>query len=246
MEFKCVDCNYVTTREDNYKRHQKSTRHIAKTKDTYNDSLVTVADVNVKTDTCDNADDCVKESVKMHSCFKCAKQYKGIKYLKNHEKKCNGLDVLTCPKCLKSFPSKSCKSHHIKRNTCKPKRNTTDYYNTYVVQQSGSVSTPIYSYIYILYEREFLDKREPIYKIGKTRQTNFKRFNSYPKGSVIELFTHCKDCDSIETALINRFKTLFEHMTNVGNEYFKGDITDMIDVVNTYVVKINRGWKGDQ
>lgn len=183
------------------------------------------------------------EIIKMYSCAKCAKQYKGLKSLIGHEKKCKGISILTCPICMKTFSSTSNKSKHCSLKTCKPKYNMNHYYNTYIVQQSGNVCKPIYSFIYILLEREFLDKREPIYKIGKTRQPNFKRFNSYPKGSVLELFTHCKDCDIVETVLINRFKTLFEPMKNIGNEYFKGDLTDMIDVALTNIVKINKGWK---
>ena len=40
-------------------------------------------------------------------------------------------------------------------------------------------------YIYLLQEREFFRKKENVYKIGKTKQLNYKRFNSYPKGSIL-------------------------------------------------------------
>ena len=40
-------------------------------------------------------------------------------------------------------------------------------------------------YIYLLQEREFIKTKEPIYKIGKTKQVNNKRFGQYPKGSVL-------------------------------------------------------------
>ena len=34
---------------------------------------------------------------------------------------CNGVDDLTCPRCMISFSSRQAKSNHIKRNNCKPK-----------------------------------------------------------------------------------------------------------------------------
>jgi len=43
-------------------------------------------------------------------------------------------------------------------------------------------------YLYILREREFLNLRNPIYKIGKTRQEPNSRLSGYPKGSEIYAF----------------------------------------------------------
>jgi hypothetical protein len=54
-------------------------------------------------------------------CNKCNKIYKSNRYLIEHEKKCNGIDELTCPTCMKSFTSKQGKSNHIKRNSCNPR-----------------------------------------------------------------------------------------------------------------------------
>ena len=45
-------------------------------------------------------------------------------FLKNftlHEEKCIGVDILSCPKCMKHFTNYSNKSKHIRRNTCKAK-----------------------------------------------------------------------------------------------------------------------------
>jgi len=38
-------------------------------------------------------------------------------------------------------------------------------------------------YIYLIHEREFIQSEKKIYKFGKTRQLNFKRFAQYPKDS---------------------------------------------------------------
>ena len=55
------------------------------------------------------------------NCKKCNKKYKTKKYLLNHEEKCNGLNILTCPKCMFTFSSKNSKSNHMKKNNCKAK-----------------------------------------------------------------------------------------------------------------------------
>jgi len=52
-------------------------------------------------------------------CKKCNKVYKTLKHLYNHEKVCNKVDNLTCPRCMFSFTTKQAKSRHIKANKCK-------------------------------------------------------------------------------------------------------------------------------
>ena len=54
-------------------------------------------------------------------CTKCSKIYKTKKSLINHEKKCIGINSLTCPRCMKLFTSYGNKSRHIKTNNCKAK-----------------------------------------------------------------------------------------------------------------------------
>ena len=64
-----------------------------------------------------------EENVKqtIYQCKKCNKNYKTKKYLIEHEKICNGINILTCPKCMFTFSSRSSKSAHIKKNKCKAK-----------------------------------------------------------------------------------------------------------------------------
>jgi hypothetical protein len=42
-------------------------------------------------------------------------------------------------------------------------------------------------YIYLIKEREFIKTKEPIYKIGKTKQEKLQRIKSYPNGSILLL-----------------------------------------------------------
>lgn len=90
-------------------------------------------------------------------------------------------------------------------------------------------------YIYLLQEREFIKTKEDIYKIGKTKQSNDKRFKQYPKDSILLYQIICDNCDFIEKNLIKEFKNKFTHCKTIGNEYFKGNYKNMIDTIHTYI-----------
>jgi hypothetical protein len=57
----------------------------------------------------------------LYTCDKCNKNYKTHKTFIHHDAKCNGVDKLTCPRCMKSFSSRQHKHTHIKNNKCKPR-----------------------------------------------------------------------------------------------------------------------------
>lgn len=86
-------------------------------------------------------------------------------------------------------------------------------------------------YIYLLQTREFLNAKQPVYKIGKTTQEHNKRFNNYPKGSVLILQVICRDCHQIEKVLIEMFKKKFKLQNDIGAEYFEGDHIEMMDMI---------------
>jgi hypothetical protein len=88
-------------------------------------------------------------------------------------------------------------------------------------------------YIYLLQEREFIKTKESIYKIGKTKQENDKRFRQYPKDSILLLQIICNDCNQYESDLISLFKLKYIHRKDIGNEYFEGNYKEMIcDIYN--------------
>ena len=86
-------------------------------------------------------------------------------------------------------------------------------------------------YIYIIREREFIRFNEPTYKIGRTSQSPDERFSGYPKGSEIVHYTMVEDSQAAEKQLISIFKKTFEHKKEYGNEYFKGDINEMLRII---------------
>ncbi len=89
------------------------------------------------------------------------------------------------------------------------------------------------NYIYILQEREHINSNKPIFKIGKTKQEHVKRFKQYPKGSKLLLQSNCFDCDILERKIIELFKNKYILKTDIGAEYFEGDINEMkTDIFN--------------
>ena len=90
-------------------------------------------------------------------------------------------------------------------------------------------------YIYLLQEREFINSKQPIYKIGKTKQPNHKRFNSYPKGSVLLLQTECSNCDDYEKQILFVFDHNFKKRTDIGSEYFEGNYKMMMKYINNII-----------
>ena len=87
----------------------------------------------------------------------------------------------------------------------------------------------IIQYIYLLQEREFIKTGEPIYKAGKSKQLNLGRFSQYPKGSTLYFQLIVPDCDKLERIILYKFKGKYIQRTDIGIEYFQGDVIKMID-----------------
>lgn len=90
-----------------------------------------------------------------------------------------------------------------------------------------------YGYIYLIREREFLNKNENVYKHGKTCLSDatliLPRLKDYKKGSelVFVMQVAIEQVCTIENSITKRFKNVFKKH-NDGNEYFIGDPKIMI------------------
>jgi hypothetical protein len=91
-----------------------------------------------------------------------------------------------------------------------------------------SISVMEIQYVYLIQEREFIQSKQNVFKIGKTKQPNFKRFTQYSKGSNILFQSSCSNCDTCEMDIIRLFKTIYKQRKDFGNEYFEGKCDDMI------------------
>jgi len=122
-KYYCIFCDYSTKRKFDLKRH-----HNAKHKTENQEINVEEKHIHFEEKHIQNEEKHIHFEEKhihfeenIYKCMKCFKIYKTKKYLLNHENKCNGIDILTCPKCMKSFSSTCNKSKHIKKNNCKAK-----------------------------------------------------------------------------------------------------------------------------
>lgn len=87
--------------------------------------------------------------------------------------------------------------------------------------------------IYLLQTREFLNRS--IYKIGHSEKDGTCRTNQYPKKSILHLLLTCTNHIIIESKIIFEFKSKYNHKQEFGNEYFEGDLNQMImDIILIY------------
>ena len=85
-----------------------------------------------------------------------------------------------------------------------------------------------FEYVYLLHEREFLNSGRQLYKIGRTSQSPNDRFDDYPKGSCVVFYLRVPDSKATEKAIKAAFKLKFKQDRDIGQEYFEGDVNDMI------------------
>jgi hypothetical protein len=87
--------------------------------------------------------------------------------------------------------------------------------------------------IYLLLEREFIDKPLKVAKIGRSKC--FKnRMRNYPKGSKLLCVNKCNDSVKAEQDLLVLFNMMFKQCSGIGNEYFEGETSQMIKQINGY------------
>jgi hypothetical protein len=87
--------------------------------------------------------------------------------------------------------------------------------------------------IYLLIEREFIDKPLKVVKLGRSKC--FKnRMRNYPKNSTLLCVNKCNDSVKAEQDLLVLFNMMFKQCSGIGNEYFEGETSQMIKQVNGY------------
>jgi hypothetical protein len=142
--FFCALCDYKTKRKYDLTRHHNAIHIKNALKKTNEENVIQNEEKTIQNEekTIQNEENVIQneenviqnEEKTIHqineclNCSKCSKIYKTKKYLINHEKKCIGINSLTCPKCMKSFSSHGNKTKHIKKNNCKAR--SIIYYNT--------------------------------------------------------------------------------------------------------------------
>lgn len=79
--------------------------------------------------------------------------------------------------------------------------------------------------------RESIKNDEAVYKVGRTCKDELKRFNEYPKGSVLHLHVSCHNSLSVEKRVLEEFNKQFRNEPVYGKEYFHGNLLQMLSIV---------------
>ena len=98
-------------------------------------------------------------------------------------------------------------------------------------------------YVYLLQTREFLNSKEPVYKIGRSKQDNYSRFSQYGLGSVLLFQSSCCDSIKLEKEIIDLFNDKYERIKILGNEWFRGNANemkaDLCDIIKNSITENN-------
>jgi len=100
-------------------------------------------------------------------------------------------------------------------------------------------------YIYLIHTRASLNINEPVYKIGKTNDFS-KRISGYDKGSIPILIIYVNNSDIFEKLIIETFKIYFIKRADYGNEYFEGNVSDMIGIIMDKFKELNMCYNIEQ
>ena len=78
-------------------------------------------------------------------------------------------------------------------------------------------------HLYLIQEREFINTDKPIYKIGMSKNID-SRMKHYPKKSKLILIIESNDVRNDENKLKKVFDEKFKNRTDIGREYYEGNI----------------------
>ncbi len=140
-----------------------------------------------------------------------------------------------CYFCDVSYRSSQSYNRHFERNYLCKRSMDMDMPNEKINNQTAIKC----EYVYLLQEREFINSGESVYKIGRTKQLNDKRFKQYPKNSMLLLQTICNNCVTCENQIMNMFKQKYIHRVDIGREYFEGNFKEMQRDISNIVMSKN-------
>jgi len=262
IKHKCSYSKYDTDKFYNLQRHCNNKHNIEffKLNNEFPMSSVNEENVNIE----DNTNNNIK-----YKCEKCSKCYLTSKSYNNHIIKCNGINVLTCPKCMFTFADRRGKSSHIKRNNCKPKSiafandnsNITNNNTTNITNNITNITNNYY--ITNNFEKERLDyiTKEAIYQKCFTecfpilKLIELTHFNKeYPENQNIrydnkkKLIKIKKDNKWSTIDINNLIHNLFINnstlLTNYYNDYkdYYNNLINNENHIEELMIKINHNW----
>ena len=88
-------------------------------------------------------------------------------------------------------------------------------------------------FIYFLQEREFAQSDQNVYKLGFTENLQI-RMEGYPKSSILYFVNYCNHPRLVESELLHEFRKMYIPRPEFGNEYFQGNVHDMMRTIGRY------------
>lgn len=242
--FYCPICNCTHTSSTSFRRHLRSVRHIARSNNPrYNQ--VTLDPIHL--------------ILEPYICPLCGASYESKYNLHRHQRHAHGtctdpVDTSTAPR-PHTQPQPPSQPNTQSNTNAQPNTETNVETNLLLREildlrrrldtiQSSSGSDAVVApppppprpqpqpprqWIYLIQLREFIHTSQPIYKIGKTRQPDSRRFRQYPLGSERVIEVESSNCDRDERDIIAVFHEKYIHKPELGTEFFEGASMDMID-----------------
>lgn len=214
----CEGCNFSTHSKSAYEGHLKTKKH----DDYINNRVGEWGDLTKK-----------------YECKYCRKRYSSRSGSWTHEKTCRSAPPSSTPDVVAQIHARlqEINTERLGQPSSQEDPNL-DRFLQYLIQLAAPVAAaPVVpppppapvprQYIYMIQLREFIQSGKPVFKVGKTKQANSTRFRGYPKGSEVILQCETPNCDDTEREIIEAFKEKYIHRTDIGAEYFEGDIREM-------------------
>lgn len=109
-----------------------------------------------------------------------------------------------------------------------------------IVKDTDKKQSIYNGYIYLIQEREFKILKQPIYKIGMSCQSDpIKRVQHYPKNSNLICIIKVSEPRNVETALCKLLGEKFANRTDIGREYFEGNVRQITSLIYKYILELN-------
>ncbi len=201
-----------------------------------------------KQDKCMELDQITKNDI-LHICNLCSKKYNKTKI--EHDKECH----------IKEMSYKQIKDMkiHIKELTenninitkeLTENKNNNNIKNITELKENINIKNVIENiteiidigYIYLI---QLYPYEKCIYKLGQTE--NFeRRLPQYKSHKPIVIFyNRCMNYNIHESSLLKLFCDKFNKLTDRGNEYFNGDVNNMLDIIYEYFFNLSRNIKNE-
>jgi len=242
-------CGYRTDVKCNWIRHHQRKKpcvgtFVTKTNVIKNEPFKQIDDKYCKCNTCNKQ--LLNHNAKRHSCrgspvntcLYCRKEFKHRQNVFTHQKTCKSRPVVLKSPTVKTATTNISETTHATTNNSETTHATTNNSETAQVTTIDGTERNYDNtgFVYLIQPGTCEGTRR--FKVGFSAARHLKRVTKgYPKNSTIFCINGgIANPRELETHILREFRTRFE-LSKCGNEYFEGNIGDMLDVFHETVLK---------